>query len=84
MIPSDFWKRDATYLRLKNLQLGYTLPSNLTEKFFVDNMRVYFSASNLFTISALSKLGIDPEAPSVNNGYYPQQRVFSFGLNLTF
>lgn len=84
VIPSDFWKRDATYLRLKNLQLGYTLPSNLTEKFFVDNMRVYFSASNLFTISALSKLGIDPEAPSVNNGYYPQQRVFSFGLNLTF
>ena len=83
-IPSDFWKRDATYLRLKNLQLGYTLPSDITRKFFVQNLRVYFSASNLFTISSLSKLGIDPEAPSVNNGYYPQQRVFSFGLNVTF
>jgi TonB-linked SusC/RagA family outer membrane protein len=84
VLPSDFWKRDATYLRLKNVQLGYKLPSDLTKRFFVQNMRVYFSASNVFTLSALSKLGIDPEAPSVNNGYYPQQRVFSFGLSLTF
>lgn len=84
VLPSDFWKRDATYLRLKNLQLGYTLPSDVTRKFYVENLRVYFSASNVFTLSALSKLGIDPEAPSVNNGYYPQQRVFSFGLSLTF
>lgn len=84
VLPSDFWKRDATYLRLKNLQLGYTLPSDITRKFYVENLRVYFSANNLFTVSALSKLGIDPEAPSVNNGYYPQQRVYSFGLSLTF
>lgn len=84
VLPSDFWKRDATYLRLKNLQLGYTLPADITKKFYVDNLRVYFSANNLFTLSSLSKLGIDPEAPSVNNGYYPQQRVFSFGLSLTF
>ena len=84
VLPSDFWKRDATYVRLKNLQLGYTLPSKITKKFFVDNLRVYFSANNLFTLSALSRLGIDPEAPSVNNGYYPQQRMYSFGLSLTF
>lgn len=84
VLPSDFWKRDATYVRLKNLQLGYTLPSEITKKFFVDNLRVYFSANNLFTLSALSRLGIDPEAPSVNNGYYPQQRMYSFGLSLTF
>lgn len=48
------------------------------------DIRVFFSASNVFTLSALSKLGIDPEAPSVNNGYYPQQRVFSLGASLTF
>ena len=84
VVPSDFWKRDATYLRLKNLQLGYTLPSDITRKFYVEGLRVYFSASNVFTLSSLSKIGIDPEAPSVNNGYYPQQRVFSFGLSLTF
>ena len=83
-LASDFWKRDASYLRLKNLQIGYTIPARLTKKFFVQNLRVYFNASNVFTISALSKMGIDPEAPSVNNGYYPQQRVFSMGINLTF
>jgi len=83
-LPSDFWKRDASYLRLKNIQLGYTLPENVSEKMLLDELRVYLSASNLFTVSSLSKLGIDPEAPSVNNGYYPQQRVFSLGLNLSF
>ncbi|MGN1226241.1 MAG: SusC/RagA family protein, partial [Candidatus Cryptobacteroides sp.] len=83
-LPSDFWARDASYLRLKNVQIGYTFPKTLTRKFYVDSLRLYLSASNLFTISALSRLGIDPEAPSVNNGYYPQQRVVSFGASLTF
>lgn len=84
VLTSDFWKRDASYLRLKNLQFGYTLPRKAVEKIRMQNIRVYFSASNLFTISALSRLGIDPEAPSVNNGYYPQQRVMSLGLSFTF
>ncbi len=83
-LASDFWKRDATYLRLKNIQIGYTLPSKSSRKILLDSLRVYFNASNLFTISALSRLGIDPEAPSVNNGYYPQQRVYSLGVNLSF
>lgn len=84
VMPSDFWKRDASYIRLKNLQLGYSFPVSLTRKFFVEGLRIYCSASNLLTLSKLSKLGIDPEAPSVNNGYYPQQRVFSLGANITF
>ena len=83
-LPSSFMVHDASYLRLKNLQLGYTLPSDVTKKFYVDNLRVYFSASNLFTLSSLSKLGIDPEAPSVNNGYYPQQRLLMGGVTITF
>ena len=83
-LPSDFWTRDASYLRLKNVQLGYTFPKTLTRRFYVDSLRLYLSASNVFTLSALSRLGIDPEAPSVNNGYYPQQRVISFGASLTF
>ena len=82
--PSDFWKRDASYLRLKNVQLGYTFPKTMTRKFYVSSMRVYASASNLFTLSGLSAMGIDPEAPSVNNGYYPQQRVMSVGASITF
>ena len=81
---SDFWARDASYLRLKNVQLGYTFPKTVTRKFYIDALRLYVSASNVFTISGLSALGIDPEAPSVNNGYYPQQRVVSLGASLTF
>ena len=81
---SDFWARDASYLRLKSVQLGYTFPKSVTRRFYVDNLRLYVNASNVFTLSGLSALGIDPEAPSVNNGYYPQQRVVSLGVNLTF
>ncbi len=83
-VASDFWRRDATYLRLKNAQLGYTLPASFTRKFFVSSLRIYVSGTNLLTLSKLSQMGIDPEAPSVNNGYYPQQRVFSTGINITF
>ena len=84
VLPSDFWKRDASYIRLKNLQLSYSLPRKALERIRMADIRVFFSASNVFTLSTLSKLGIDPEAPSVNNGYYPQQRVFSLGASLTF
>lgn len=83
-IASDFWKRDASYMRLKNVQLGYTFPVALTRKALVESLRLYLSASNLFTISKLSSMGIDPEAPSVNNGYYPQQRVLNVGATITF
>lgn len=83
-VASDFWRRDASYLRLKTLSLSYTFPSKWTRKAHLDNVRVYFNANNVLTLSNLTKLGIDPEAPSVNNGYYPQQRVFSLGLNFSF
>lgn len=83
-IASDFWKRDASYLRLKNVQLGYTFPSTITNKIKVSRMRAYISGSNLLTLSKLKKLGLDPEVPSVQNGYYPQQRVLSAGLDITF
>jgi len=78
---SDFWKRDASYLRLKNFQIGVTIPRKVIQKVKMEGLRVYVSGSNLLTFSKLKF--IDPEAPSVNNGYYPQQRVFSFGLNVT-
>ena len=78
---SDFWKRDASYLRLKNLQIGLTIPKNVVKKIKLEGLRVYFSGTNLLTFSKLKF--IDPEAPSVNNGYYPQQRVYSVGLNVS-
>ena len=86
---SSRYLEDASYLRLRNLTLGYTVPLKVQ---FIDNLRVFFSGENLFVVSGFS--GIDPEL-SVNetskagqNGVaiapYPQTRKFMFGLNVTF
>lgn len=82
-VSSTFWLRKGNYLRMKNLQVGCTLPKSLFGKTGIESIRVYGSGSNLFTISKLKKYGLDPEAPSVNNGYYPQQRVYTVGINVT-
>ena len=69
-------------LRLKSVQLGYTLPKKLTEKAGFRTIRAYVSGGNLLTICGLDYM--DPEMPGVNQGYYPQQRTYEFGLNITF
>lgn len=80
---SSFWIVDGSYLRLKNLQLSYTLPEKLFSKeSFLQNVMVYVAGTNLLTFSGFKY--IDPENPGINNGYYPQQRTFSLGLKLTF
>lgn len=79
---SSWWIRDGAYLRVKSIQLGYTLPVSWTQKINLQQVRLQASGSNLFTISGLDYL--DPEMPSVNQGYYPQQRLFEFGLGVTF
>lgn len=79
---SSFWKVDGSYLRLKQLTLGYTIPKNVITKMGLNNLRLYVAGTNLFTISSFKYL--DPEAPNVLQGYYPQQRTMSFGVNLTF
>ncbi|MBK5722276.1 TonB-dependent receptor [Dysgonomonas sp. Marseille-P4677] len=83
---SDYWIRDASFLRLKNLQLGYTLPSSISKKAGISNIRVYISGQNLLSFNSFYK-GWDPEneigtgdAPS----YYPINRIYSFGLNVKF
>ena len=74
---------NGSYLRLKNLQIGYTLPLTITQKFHCSRLRFYATASNLFTITKYS--GYDPEVGSgVDYGNYPQSRTFTFGLNATF
>ena len=80
---STHWYRSGDYLRLKTAQLGYTLPVKWTSKIGIRQLRIYVEGSNLLTLSHLTKYNIDPELPSVNNGYYPQQRVVSVGLNIT-
>ena len=77
---------NAAYIRLKNVQLGYTLPLDLTKKASIKKIRLYFSGENLITITKLTKL-FDPETgpASRGSGYiYPLSSVFSFGVNLTF
>jgi len=78
-----FWLQNASYVRLKDLQLGYTFPRAISEKIHATNIRVYYSGQNLFTISGMIK-GFDPEAPSGRGNGYPQTVVNSLGLNVTF
>jgi len=80
---STFWYRNGDYLRLKSFQLGYTIPNSIIKQAGIDRIRLYVEGSNLLTFSGLTKYNIDPEQPGVNNGYYPQQRTFSFGLNFS-
>ena len=79
---SSWWVRNGAYLRLKNLQLTYSLPSKIMQNSGISNVSVYLAGTNLFTISDFTYM--DPENPGINNGYYPQQRTYSIGLNLTF
>ena len=81
---STFWYKNGNYLRMKSFSVGYTIPEKIVSKAHISRLRVFAEGYNIFTFSGLSKYNIDPEAPAVNNGYYPQQRKFSFGLNLTF
>ncbi|MDR0667508.1 MAG: TonB-dependent receptor [Prevotellaceae bacterium] len=82
---SDFWIQNAAYLRLKNVQLGYTLPRSITEKCFVQRLRVYASLQNALTFSGM-KGGWDPETSDNQGGgrIYPISRVLSFGASITF
>ena len=76
---SDFWVRDASYLRLKNLQVGYTF--KFGEKSPVERTRIYFSGSNLFTLTKYRVF--DPEN-GLNTTSFPNSRVYSIGANVTF
>ncbi len=80
---STFWYKSGDYLRLKTFQIGYSLPQQMIKFLGVNNFRFYVEGSNILTFSGLTKYNIDPEQPGVNNGYYPQQRTFSLGVNLT-
>jgi TonB-linked SusC/RagA family outer membrane protein len=81
---SSLWYRNGDYLRLKSAQIGYTLPKNWMNAAGIYNTRIFAEGQNLLTFSHLAKYNIDPEQPGVSNGYYPQQRIFSLGLNITF
>lgn len=81
---SDRLVLDGSYFRLKNVQLAYNLPAGVTQKLRLNRLRVYTSATNLFTISKLNEWNLDPEVESGRAVYYPQTSLYTVGLNLNF
>ena len=82
--PSTYWLQDASYLRLKNLQIGYTIPRKILSHTFLDGVRVYFSAQNLFTFDKMTE-GYDPEQhPTKAQNSVPLLKTYSFGINVNF
>ena len=85
---SDLYIVDGSYLRLKNISLGYTLPRNLTRQISIERLRFFVMAENLVTWTKY--WGFDPEISSggkslgIDKGVYPQARIWTVGLNLTF
>lgn len=77
---STFWLQDASYLRLKELQIGYTLPKAWLQHIGLESVRVFFSGYNLLTFTGMELL--DPESTGGKGRYYPQQKIISFGLNI--
>ena len=84
-----FYVEDGSYLRLKNIQIGYTLPASISSKMKMQRLRVYLGAKNLLTFTKYT--GFDPEVGEnsilvrgFDTGTYPQSKMFIFGLNVSF
>lgn len=88
LVPNSYYVEKGSYLRARNAQLGYTLPSETLDRLGISRLRVYVQAANLFTITNYS--GIDPEISGgstnfgIDEGAYPNMQQFLLGLNLTF
>jgi hypothetical protein len=81
---SDWWMVNQRYLRLRTMEVGYTVPTNLSERIKIYKARVFVSSYNLFSIDNVKELGIDPEVWDENGLQYPQNRIINVGFNLTF
>lgn len=78
-IVSDFWVQDKSYVKIKNIQLGYTLPKSVVSRLSIDRIRVYGSLENFFTFTSYD--GLDPE---VSGFAYPTSKQAAIGINVTF
>lgn len=79
---NSYWARKQDYLRLKNFEIGYTLPASVSERVSISNLRVYVSGLNLFTWDDIKVW--DPEGDSNSGQYYPQARILNMGVGVTF
>ncbi|WP_201300976.1 TonB-dependent receptor [Sunxiuqinia indica] len=83
---SDYWVRDASFLRVKNVQVGYTFSKRIVERIGLQNLRVFFSGQNLYNFTSFYK-GWDPEneiSTGDSPSYYPINSIYSFGINAKF
>jgi hypothetical protein len=88
---SDRYIEDGSYLRIKNITLGYTMPDDLTRKLHLSNVRVYVNIQNIYTFTKYTgfdpEIGVNPMAPNVYGmdfGRYPMPTIYSAGLNFAF
>jgi TonB-linked SusC/RagA family outer membrane protein len=81
-LDSDFWLKNASFLRLKNVELAYNIPSSLLEKIKIHQARIFVSGFNLFSIDEIKVQ--DPEGTNAGGMYYPQQRIYNVGINVSF
>ncbi len=81
---STFWIRSADYLRLKNAEVGYTLPKRWIAPLALSYFRVYFNGMNLYTWDKLGDYQVDPEIGDGNGAMYPIQRIWNFGIDVKF
>ncbi|MDR1644624.1 MAG: TonB-dependent receptor [Tannerellaceae bacterium] len=82
-VMSTFWVQNTSYLRLKNVQLGYTVPAKLLQRAGIVGLRLYYSAENMLTFDAMP-ISLDPETSSERASSYPLIKTHSLGVNLTF
>ncbi|GGB20682.1 SusC/RagA family TonB-linked outer membrane protein [Puia dinghuensis] len=82
LYPSTFWLNNSAFIRLKNVQLGYTVGNKVLSRAKISSVRIYASAFNLFTITKVKDY--DPEGTSGSGQFYPQQRIYNAGVNVSF
>jgi hypothetical protein len=90
MRASDAWVKNGDFLKISNIQIGYTLPKNISQMLLIQNARIYLSVQNVCCISGYNKYG-DPECgqgsvlyTGLDTGRYPMPRTYAFGINVTF
>lgn len=81
-LQSTFWLQNAAFVRLKTLQLGYTLPESWVSKLKLAHVQVYLNGNNLFTISEIK--WFDPEGSDERGTFYPQSKIYNLGLDISF
>ena len=81
---STWWLTNVKYLRMRTLELGYTLPERMLNKWKMQTARVFVSSYNLFALDNVHQLGIDPEVADENGLQYPQNKVVNVGFNISF